>query len=121
MSEFRITPEQVEMLHKARKPAASKRPVRQQSKFIMLPYRPTVTVAAALGQAEWAIIGYLTYESWWQSKETVLLPSLPFRKAGFSRSAKSRALRHLEQIGLVRVTRRRHRNPLVSLRWDMYE
>jgi hypothetical protein len=118
MSEFKLTQEQVEMLGKAKTAAAKTRPVRQQSKkFVMLPYPEILEAAAAMNAPELAILSYLAYETWWQNKATVLLPGLPFRKAGFSRDAKIRGLRRLERIGLVQVIRRQRRNPHVRPNW----
>jgi hypothetical protein len=51
-------------------------------------------------------------------RQSILVPSKPFRDAGFSRDAKGRALRRLERAGIVQITERRsRRNPRGVLIW----
>src|SRR5438128_1044105 len=52
--------------------------------------------------------------------DTVSLPNLPFQEAGFSKNAKSRALRRLEQTGAVQVIRRGKRSLKVKLTFRTY-
>jgi hypothetical protein len=120
MSEFRITQEQMDILNKAKKSAAKSRPARPQPKrFAMLPYPEVLQAAAAVNDPVLAVLAYLAYETWRQNTNTVLVPSRRLLEAGFSRSAKSRALHRLQQAGLVHLHHRPNRNPRVTLRWPV--
>jgi hypothetical protein len=93
---------------------------RRRDLFVMLPYPALLGLSAALNNAEMAVVAYLAHEMWKLRAATVLLPSLPFRQAGFSKDAKNRALRRLEQAGAVQVTRRRRHSPHVKLTFRVY-
>ncbi len=88
--------------------------------FVMLPYPAILELAAALNNSEMAVVAYLVHETWRLRTDTVSLPNLPFQEAGFSKNAKSRALRRLEQTGAVQVIRRGKRSLKVKLTFRTY-
>ncbi len=94
---------------------------RRKDLFVMLPYPAILKLAAALSNAEMAVVAYLVYEMWKSRTDTVPLPNWPFREAGFSKDAKNRALQRLEQIGSVRVIRQGKHSPQVRLTFRTYE
>jgi DNA-binding transcriptional ArsR family regulator len=65
-------------------------------------------MSLAVGLALWFKVGV-------SRNETVLLTSAFLHEFGVTPSAKSRALKCLEQAGLIKVDRRPRKNPLVTL------
>jgi hypothetical protein len=119
MSEFAITPDQVKQLHAAKKSPGKTKP-RPGGGFARLPYPKILKLAAALNCPELAVLAYVSYRTAHprHREPDVLVPSKPFLEAGFSRKAKWRALRRLEEAGFIQITeRRRNRNPRVLLLW----
>jgi hypothetical protein len=88
--------------------------------FVMLPYPAILKLAAALNNAEMAVVTYLVHETWRLRTDTVPLLSFPFREAGFQRNAKTRALRRLEKIGAAQVIRHGKHTPKVKLAFSKW-
>jgi hypothetical protein len=70
--------------------------------------------ALAVGVALWFLRGV-------RRSYTVTLGSATLEQFGVDRFAKYRALKNLEQAGLVRVKRRRKKNPVVTILEVMVE
>jgi hypothetical protein len=63
----------------------------------------------------WAVYLVLWRRSRLESNRTVLLTSCSLREFGLTRNDKYLALARLETAGLIRVQRRKNRNPVVEL------
>jgi DNA-binding MarR family transcriptional regulator len=57
----------------------------------------------------------LRYLAWKAGSSTVLLSNVWLEKQGVTRSIKYRALRELEEAGLILVERRPHKSPRVTI------
>lgn len=65
-----------------------------------------------------------TYALWYKrglegTDEDLNLTNATLKRFGVDRTAKSRALKELEQVGLIRVTYRSRKNPLVTILHDL--
>lgn len=90
---------------------------RSRTKFVMLPYGPTMQAAGKMNDATLAVMVELAYLVFKTRNSEVVLNNAVLSGVGISRWAKQRALRKLKTAGLVMVTWRGQRNPLVRVLW----
>ena len=110
-----LTLEQVATLAPLQKKAAAVKARRARTKFVMLPYEQTLTVAGQIGDATLAVLVELAHRRFKTHRNPVSLPTEGLEAVGISRWAKKRALDRLEKAGSVEVTWRRGRSPLVKI------
>jgi hypothetical protein len=93
------------------------RPRKQKRKepFVMVPLSWAERAARATGTPKAFVWLWLLYLAWKAKSDTVPLPNGQLQDHGVHRNTKNRALRELEAAGLIRVTRRRCKTPLVTL------
>jgi len=63
----------------------------------------------------YAVADFLLYEAFRQHSPKIKLPNGMLERDGISRMSKLRALRNLEQRGLVSVAWRKRKSPIVTL------
>jgi hypothetical protein len=90
---------------------------RQRSKFVTLPYESTLKAAGQLQNAQLAVLIELANQLFKKHQNPVPLSNKALRAAGITHWAKNRALRKLEEAGLVLVSWHGRKCPLVTIRW----
>ena len=103
-------------------PEPSKQPRRQHrhrqpsgSRYIQLPEAVAVAGFKAL-RCPGALVFYaILYRMWRRHEYTIVLTNKWLEKLGIDRQTKRRALPQLERAGLIRVTYRNNKNPVVTL------
>jgi hypothetical protein len=110
-----LTPEQITELTPLQKSPRLQEPRRSQTKFIMLPYKQTLAAVGRLQNAQLAVLVEIANQIYKTHQNPAPLPNTVLRAAGLSRKTKLRALRQLEEAGLVTVTWRGRKCPLVSI------
>jgi hypothetical protein len=110
-----LTLEQVAKLTPLQKKLSPTNPRRRNARFVMFPYERTLAMAGQLGDAVLAVLVELNHRRFKRHQNPVLLANEALAAAGISRWAKNRALKQLEAVGLVKVTWRRARSPLVEI------
>jgi hypothetical protein len=115
-------PANVKLDHEAVKASAERaakktaeKPAREP--FVMLPYEQLLQGAGAMRNAAMAVAIELDHLVFRTHRNPVELTNTPLRDVGICREAKIRALRKLEQVGLVAVVWRGQRAPLVTVLW----
>jgi hypothetical protein len=86
-----------------------------KAKFVMFPYGLALEAAGRLGEPAFAVLIELAHRRFRRHQNPVLLANEALATAGISRWAKNRALKRLEALGLVKVTWRQRRSPLVEI------
>jgi hypothetical protein len=84
----------------------------------MLPYEQTLNLAGHLRNAPLAVLVELARQVFKAHQHTVPLTNTVLRSIGISRHAKLRALRQLEEAGLIGVSWRKRQSPLVTILWE---
>jgi hypothetical protein len=98
----------------AARPAARPRKHKSDA-FIKVPLWWAEQMTQATGTAK-AFVGlWLLYLAWKAKSSTVTLTSQQLKAHGVGRDAKFRALNELEAAGLIKVSRRKNKNPTVTL------
>jgi hypothetical protein len=81
---------------------------RKDEPFLLLTHRDAVRGFLALGSPK-ALVWYaLLYRVWAEKVKTIRVPTKLLRSWGVGRWTWSRALRELEQAGLIKIYERRH-------------
>jgi hypothetical protein len=93
-------------------------PKRSQAEFVKFPYERVLSTAGRIGDAPLAVLVELAHQSFKTHRKQVPLTNVALRSVGINRCAKLRALRQLEEAGLVQVEWRGRRSPLVTLLWQ---
>jgi hypothetical protein len=119
---FALTPEDIAELAPRQKKSSPSKPAsrsarRSQTKFIMLPYEQTLAAAGRLGNAPLAVLVELAHQVFKTHQNTVPLTNAALRSVGISRHAKLHALCQLEEVGVIAVSWREKRSPLVTVLW----
>jgi hypothetical protein len=117
LDEIALTPEQVAELAPLQKVSQPK-PRLARAKFVQLPYEPTLQAAGELQNAQLAVLVELAHLRFKTHQNPVPLSNKALRAAGLSRLSKLRALRQLEKVGLVKVSQRGQKSPLVTILWE---
>jgi hypothetical protein len=118
LGELALTPEQVAELAPLQKVSQPRQARSARAKFVKLPYEQTLLAAGELQHAQLAVLVELSHLMFKMHQNPVPLSNTALRSAGMSRMAKLRALRQLEAVGLVKVTRRGQKSPLVTALWE---
>jgi hypothetical protein len=115
LDELRLTPEFI----KTAKPKVSDgpRPRKRKRDFVMVPWGWVERLQSSRSAETYRLAIYLLHEQWRSSGEQIKLSNVAVLEgADITRFAKWRALRELEEMGLVKVDRRGNgRSPLVKL------
>jgi hypothetical protein len=88
---------------------------KRKQQFVKVPGTWVEKLADAKHIATYRVALHLLYEHWRSRGQAVALPNGMLAKGGVARGTKWRALRELEQLGLVQVERRPRKSPLVTL------
>ena len=91
------------------------RHLRGDGPFVQLQLEGLVAASKALGSSMLLVWIHLQHRAWAEKKRTVAVTSQALGELGVDRGMKHRALRLLEEAGLVSVEWRKRRNPLVTL------
>ena len=91
--------------------------LRQKSKFFLHPQIQLIWIekAAALGLQVLVVGLLLQFRKLLLGKDSVTLPKDFLSKFGVSRGTKQRALKKLEEAGLVNVTQKSGRTPVIAV------
>jgi hypothetical protein len=111
-----LTAEQIAELTPLQKSPQLKEPRRSRTKFVILPYEQTLQAAGQLQNAQLAVLVEIAHQVFKTHQNPAPLPNMALRAAGLSRKTKLRVLRQFEEAGLVTVTWRGRKCPLVSIR-----
>ena len=94
-----------------------KREAKRLAGFIRMPWGwANVLAADGVGGKVWVVACHILYETWRSKGQPIKLPNGMLGRLGVSRDAKVRALRKLEQLGLVSVEWRPRKSPIVTIR-----
>jgi hypothetical protein len=121
MDALRLTPEEVTELVARQKttetpPSTKRKPAtRQRTGFTIMTHEAARAGYLALGCPQALVWHYLLYLAWKDKSRTVDVPNTTLKSWGVGRWGKYRALRKLEQAGLICVERHRRRSPRVTL------
>ena len=88
---------------------------RKHQQFVKVPLQWAADVAKATG-TRGAMVWILLLHMAWKTKSTTFsLSNVMLARYGVSREMKRRVLERLEASGLIKIERRRKRNPIVTL------
>lgn len=87
----------------------------KKNPFVKLPWWFAIEAAKATKTPAALVWIELAYRAWKAGSLTVPLPNMRLVKMGVSREVKRRILRDLEVAKLIKVERRHHKAPLVTL------
>ena len=115
LDNLRLTPEAAAMGRAAVAKQARATSKRQQQQFVMVPWSWIKRLKGARYPAS-HMVGYLIlYQHWKTRGQPVSVSTVALRPFGVTRWAKWRALKELEQLGLIRVQRSPRRVPLATV------
>jgi|SRR5208337_274867 len=117
LSELALTREQVAELAPLQKKVSQTQPRLARAKFVQLPYELTIRAAGELRNAQLAVLVELTHLRFKMHQNPVPLSNNALQAVGIRRDVKLRALQQLQKAGLVRVSWRRQKCPLVTILW----
>jgi hypothetical protein len=83
--------------------------------FIKVPWSWVERLAGARHVATYRVALHLLYQHWRQGDRPILLANGMLRREGVAPGTKWRALRELEQLGLITIERRPCKSPLVTV------
>jgi hypothetical protein len=115
---FRLPPEMAAELTKAKPRRQGKRPKRTEP-FLQIPHKAIVAGSQVLrGSKQFLVWLYVFHRVWSDKNQTVAVANQTLDAWGVRRKEKYKALRLLEEAGLVAVQWRTRRSPLVTLLTD---
>jgi hypothetical protein len=88
---------------------------REKVRFIMVPLTWKSRLAKAKHAATLKLALHLLFETWRRKDAKVALSNARMAEDGISRWQKWRALGELEQLGLVRIERRKRKSPVATV------
>jgi hypothetical protein len=88
---------------------------KREEPFVMVPLSWAEQAARATGTPKAFVWLWLLHLAWKAKSNTVSLPNGRLEEHGVQRHTKSRALRELEAAGLIRITGKRRKSPVVTL------
>jgi hypothetical protein len=109
IKQYRITPAEIA----AAQPKPAPAPKRQ---FVMVPMDWLDQLAGTSRANTYVVALHLLHLNWKNDGQPFLLPNGKLEAAGVSRFAKWRALKDLEQVGLIAVEKRPKRSPKITVR-----
>jgi hypothetical protein len=92
------------------------RPKKWRRQYVQVPWAWVERLQSARRIGTYRLALVLVYESWRLGGRPIALSNVSALAEGLSRRSKWRALAELEQLGLIKVQRRRRHAPRVSLR-----
>lgn len=92
------------------------KPSRWRRQYVQFPWEWVERLQAAKRISTYRLALVLVYESWRLGGRPITLSNVAALAEGLSPRSKWRALAELEQLGLIKVERRRRHAPRVSLR-----
>ena len=95
--------------------AVHKKIQKQRQHFIKVPMAWDERLYGARHAITYNVAHYLLYRHWKGNGQPILLANEALRMRGVERRAKWRALRELEQLGLISIERRRRKSPLITV------
>jgi hypothetical protein len=112
---FKLPPEVVAELAKAKPKRQGKRPKRTEP-FLQIPHKAIVVGGSVLGSTEQLLVWlYIHHRVWADKVATVVIANKALEAWGVGRRAKYAALKNLERAGLIYIERRERKSPLVTL------
>lgn len=96
-------------------PKPPKRAKRRRQQFIMVPWAWHERLAQAHSTASYTVALHLLHLNWKSGGQPVLLSNAALAGLGVERRAKWRAIRELEEIGLIRVETRPRKSPAITV------
>ena len=94
-----------------------KREAKRLAGFVKIPWSWGNALAANdVGGKAWAVACHILYETWRAKGQPIKVPNGMLERSGVSPDAKVRALRKLEQLGLISVEWRGRKSPIVTIR-----
>jgi hypothetical protein len=98
--------------------AAKARKKKWRRRFIKFPWTWADRLKATNRGSTYRVALHLVYEHWRSGSRAIELANMALAEVGVKRRAKWRALRELEQLGLIKVEARSRKSPLVTLLVD---
>ena len=102
-------------VERARSVPASAKAKRLRGSYVRMLHEAAIAGCQALTCPAFLVWYYIHYRVWVEGSPTVPLPNEVLADLGVTRDTKYRALRRLERAGLIHITRRGRRSPLVTL------
>ena len=94
-----------------------KREAKRLVGFIRMPWGwANALTSNDVGAKVWVVSCHILYEVWREKGRPIKLPNGMLERAGVSPDTKVRALRKLEQLGLVSIEWRPRKSPIVTIR-----
>ena len=115
LNQLRLDPEVAATVKRAGAKQARARSERQRERFVMVPWSWIKRLKDARRPASHMVGYFILYQHWKTGGQPVPVTTVALRPFGISRWAKWRALKELEQLGLVRVQRGARCAPLVTV------
>jgi hypothetical protein len=106
-----LTPQQILTL--GRPVSVSRKTRRRREQFVMVPWTWVERLARARFTATYRVALHALHEHWRNGGKPFTLSNSAVK--GVERRAKWRALRELEQFGLVTIERRKRKTPLIAV------
>ena len=88
---------------------------RRRRQFVKVPWSWIERLAGAHYIASYRVALHLLYQHWKQGDRPILLANGMLRRDGVAPVTKWRALRELDQLGLITIERRPRKSPLVTV------
>ncbi len=95
--------------------AAGSRNAKWQRKFIRVPWAWVDRLKITNRGSTYRLALVLIYEYWRNGGQAIRLSNAMLAGDGITRKSKWRALRELEQLGLIRIERHRRKSPVVTV------
>jgi hypothetical protein len=112
---FKLPPEVAAELAKAKPKRSGKQPKRTEP-FLQIPHKALVAGSAVLrGPKQFLVWLYIHHRVWSDKRNTVTIANTMLESWGVGRKEKAKALRLLEQAGLVSVQWFDRKSPQVTL------
>jgi hypothetical protein len=108
-----LTPEQILTL--GRPVSVSRKMRKRHERFVMVPWAWVERLARARFTATYRVALHILYRHWEGGGEPFTLSNGAVAMGGVGRRAKWRALRELEQFGLITIERRKRKTPLIAV------
>ena len=87
-----------------------------QRHYVRFPWEWAERMKSVRRGSSYRLALLLVYEHWRTGGRPIVLTNVALEREGLTRKSKWRALRELEQLGLVEVERRSRKSPRVTLR-----
>lgn len=114
LKQHRVATDRMTILER-RVPFVPNKLQKRQKQFVMVPWTwvDRLTTAHHIGTYKVAL--YVLHLNWKRSGQPFALPNRALEGHGVNRWSKWKALRELEQLGLIRVERRLRKSPIITV------